>query len=63
MDARLVSNYLSSLREKTGLTYEAIAEKSGRSESTVKNLCRGKTEGPASRYRCAGCFCYGRFIG
>lgn len=46
MDARLVSNYLSSLREKTGLTYEAIAEKSGRSESTVKNLCRGKTEDP-----------------
>lgn len=46
MDARLVSNYLSSLREKTGLTYEAIAEKSGRSESTVKNLCSGKTEDP-----------------
>ena len=46
MDARLVANYLSSLREKTGLTYELIADKSGRSESTVKNLCTGKTEDP-----------------
>lgn len=46
MDARLVSNYLSILKEKTGLTYETIAEKSGRSLSTVKNLCSGKTEDP-----------------
>ena len=46
MDARLVANYLSALKEKTGFTYEAIAEKSKRSESTVKNLCSGKTEDP-----------------
>ena len=46
MDAKLVAKYLTSLKEKTGLTYEAIAEKSGRSESTVKNLCSGKTEDP-----------------
>lgn len=46
MDARLVANYLTTLKEKTGLTYEAIAEKSKRSESTVKNLCSGKTEDP-----------------
>lgn len=46
MDARLVSNYLTTLKEKTGLTYEIIAEKSGRSVSTVKNLCLGKTEDP-----------------
>lgn len=46
MDARLVANYLSTLKTKTGLTYEAIAEKSGRSESTIKNLCVGKTEDP-----------------
>lgn len=46
MDARLVSNYLTSIKEKTGLTYETIAEKSGRSLSTVKNLCTGKTEDP-----------------
>ncbi len=46
MDARIVANYLSTLKTKTGLTYEAIAEKSERSVSTVKNLCSGKTEDP-----------------
>ena len=46
MDSKLVANYLSELKEKSGLTYEAIAEKSGRSESSVKNLCIGKTEDP-----------------
>jgi transcriptional regulator with XRE-family HTH domain len=46
MDARLVANYLTALKEKSGLTYETIAEKSKRSESTVKNLCSGKTEDP-----------------
>ena len=46
MDARLVAEYLSTLKGKTGLTYEAIAEKSSRSESSVKNLCLGKSEDP-----------------
>lgn len=46
MDARFVANYLTRLKEKSGLTYEAIAEKSQRSESTVKNLITGKTEDP-----------------
>lgn len=46
MDARIVANYLTTLKTKTGLTYEAIAEKSERSVSTVKNLCSGKTEDP-----------------
>lgn len=46
MDKLLVAKYLSTLKEKTGLTYEAIAEKSKRSESTVKNLCLGKAEDP-----------------
>jgi transcriptional regulator with XRE-family HTH domain len=46
MDARIVSNYLSALKVKSGLTYEAIAEKSSRSESTIKNLCSGKSEDP-----------------
>lgn len=46
MDAKLVAKYLTALKEKSGLTYEAIAEKSERSESTVKNLCSGKTEDP-----------------
>ena len=46
MDAKLVAKYLMAKKEKIGLNYEAIAEKSGRSESTVKNLCSGKTEDP-----------------
>lgn len=46
MDAKLVAEYFSSLKAKTGLTYEAIAEMSKTSESTVKNLCLGKAENP-----------------
>lgn len=46
MDARVVAKYLTSLKEKSGLTYEAIAEKCGMSEVTIKNLCLGKTEDP-----------------
>ena len=46
MDKDIVANYLSALKRKTGLTYEAIAEKSKRSESTVKNLCLGKADDP-----------------
>ena len=46
MKAELVAEYLNALRVKSGLSYEAIAEKSKRSESTVKNLCTGKTEDP-----------------
>lgn len=46
MDAKLVANYLTKLKEKTGLTFEAIAEQSGLSESTVKNLFSGKSEDP-----------------
>ncbi len=46
MEEKIVANYLNQLRIKTGLTYEAIAEKSQRSESTVKNLCSAKTQDP-----------------
>ena len=46
MDKEIVAEYLSLLKAKTGLTYEAIAEKSNKSESTVKNLCLGKAEDP-----------------
>lgn len=46
MKAEIVAEYLSLLKAKTGLTYEAIAEKSKRSESSVKNLCLGKSEDP-----------------
>ena len=46
MDAKLVAEYLNQLKTKTGLTYEAIAEKSQRSESSVKNLFLGKSDDP-----------------
>ena len=46
MDKQIVAKYLSSLKDKTGLTYETIAERSKKSESTVKNLCLGKAEDP-----------------
>lgn len=46
MDSKIVANYLTALKEKSGLTYEVIAEKSGRSVSTVKNLLSGKSEDP-----------------
>ena len=46
MDALLVANYLTKLKEKTGLTFEAIAEQTGLSLSTVKNLFSGKSEDP-----------------
>ena len=46
MDAKLVANYLAKLKEKSGLTYEEIAERSQRSVSTVKNLASGKSEDP-----------------
>ena len=46
MKAELVAEYLNTLRLKNDLTFEAIAERSKRSVSTVKNLCTGKTEDP-----------------
>ena len=46
MDERLVANYLDPLRKKRGLSYEALAEESGRAVSTVKNLCLGNSEDP-----------------
>ena len=46
MDAKLVANYLTALKEKSGFTYENIAEKCGMSVVTVKNLCLGKSEDP-----------------
>ena len=46
MKAELVAEYLSLLKTKTGLTYEAIAQKSQISESSVKNLCLGKSGDP-----------------
>ena len=46
MKAELVAEYLTALRLKTGLSYEAIEEQSKVPVSTIKNLCSGKTEKP-----------------
>jgi transcriptional regulator with XRE-family HTH domain len=46
MDINLIAHYLSSLKEKCGLSHEAIAEKSGIPLATIKNLFTGKTENP-----------------
>lgn len=46
LDEKLVANYLSNLIKKNGLSCEIVAQKSNSSESTVRNLCSGKTANP-----------------
>ena len=46
MDKELVAKYLNKLKNDTGLTIEAIAKKSGRSESSVKNLLYANVDDP-----------------
>lgn len=46
LDERFIAKYLTRIIKDTGNTYETVAEKCGTSESTVKNLCSGKTENP-----------------
>ena len=46
IDSKIVIKYLVTLKEKSGLTYETIAEASGIPESTVKKLFSGKVENP-----------------
>ena len=46
MAAEILANYLNEKRVQAGLSYEAVASISNRPESTVKNLCLGKTEDP-----------------
>ena len=46
MKPEIVANYLSKLKKDTKLTYDAIAKKCEISESSVKNLCLGKSEDP-----------------
>ena len=45
-DDNFIAKYLTTIIKETGNTYESVAEKCGTSESTVKNLCSGKTENP-----------------
>lgn len=46
MPTETLANYLNEKRVQAGLTFEAVASLSNRPESTVKNLCNGKTEDP-----------------
>ena len=46
MPEQLIANYINKKRIDAGLTYEAIAIEKNISESTVKNLCTGKTKNP-----------------
>ena len=46
MPTETLANYLNKKRVEAGLSYEAVATMSNRPESTVKNLCTGKTEDP-----------------
>ena len=47
MPSETLSHYLNEKRVQNGLTYEAVANISNIPESTVKNLCTGKTKNPA----------------
>ena len=46
LDEKFIAKYLTKIIKETGNTYESVAEKCATSESTVKNLCSGKTENP-----------------
>ena len=46
MSEQLIANYINKKRLDAGLSYEAIATEKNISESTVKNLCTGKTKNP-----------------
>ena len=46
LDEKFIAKYLTRIIKETGNTYEGVAEKCSTSESTVKNLCSGKTENP-----------------
>lgn len=46
MPEQLIATYINKKRIDAGLTYEAIAIEKNMSESTVKNLCTGKTKNP-----------------
>lgn len=46
MPTETLAKYLNEKRVQAGLTYEAVANLSNSPESTVKNLCTGKTKNP-----------------
>lgn len=46
MDEKIVARYMVALLKRENLNYEAAAIKCNTSESTIKNLCLGKTPNP-----------------
>ena len=46
MTEQLIANYINKKRMDAGLTHGDIADRKNISESTVKNLCTGKTDNP-----------------
>ncbi len=46
MQAEKLAKYLTNLKNKTELSFEAIGKLCDKPESTIKNLCNGKTDNP-----------------
>ena len=46
LDEKFIANYLTQLFKETGNTIETISQKCGIPETTIKNICKGKTENP-----------------
>ena len=46
MQADKIAKYLTKLKENTDLSFEAIGKLCNKPESTIKNLCNGKTDNP-----------------
>lgn len=46
LDEKFIAKYLTTIIKETGNTYESVSQKCNIAESTVKNICSGKTENP-----------------
>ena len=46
LDENFTAKYLTKIIKESGNTYESVAQKCNMSESTVKNICLGKTVNP-----------------
>lgn len=46
LDEKFIAKYLTKIIKDTGHNYETAAQKCNIAESTIKNICSGKTENP-----------------
>ena len=46
LDEKFIAKYLTQLFKETGNTIETISQKCNIPETTIKNICKGKTENP-----------------